>query len=178
MATQTTHSVGLRSVWTHIALCVKDIDASIAWYERFTHLSLRSAARTHGKNAWLGDDPGRLAFMLVLGHPTKATTCRARGASAARPFAHIGIELLTKEAVDGLPHAPRRKVAWGSGRSSCPSRLATSASSRIQTATPSSSHSTRASTKRRVRFGDGPKRPPRLLARTAPCLGGGVKVTK
>ena len=34
------------------------------------------------------------------------------------------------------PRAPRRRAAWASARSSCPSRSATSASSRIPTATP------------------------------------------
>src|SRR6266700_168034 len=57
MSIEPAHAVGpRRSTWTHIALCVKDIDASIAWYERFTHLRLLSRGEDNdGKNAWLGD---------------------------------------------------------------------------------------------------------------------------
>src|SRR5690242_6558951 len=70
MATQASHAIGpKRSTWTHIALCVKDIDASIAWYERHTHLRLLSRGEDKdGKNAWLGDQTqADSPFILVLG---------------------------------------------------------------------------------------------------------------
>ena len=70
MSTAPAHSVGpRRSTWTHIALCVKDIEASIAWYERHTHLKLlQSGEDKDGKNAWLGDDTQlESPFVLVLG---------------------------------------------------------------------------------------------------------------
>ena len=104
MGTQASHSVRpTRSTWTHIALCVKDIDASIAWYERFTHLRLLQRGEDKdGKNAWLGDASLQESpFILVLGQffeghdPFSPAPHPPLG-----PFAHIGIELPTKEAVD------------------------------------------------------------------------------
>ncbi|HTX51433.1 MAG TPA: VOC family protein [Caulobacteraceae bacterium] len=104
MGTETSHSVGpKRSVWTHIALAVKDIDASIAWYERFTHLTLLARGEDKdGKNAWLGDaSQPDSPFVLVLGQfyeghdPFAPAPHHPMG-----PFAHIGIELPTKQAVD------------------------------------------------------------------------------
>jgi len=106
MATEAAHSVGpRRSTWTHIALCVKDIDASIAWYERHTHLALLSRGEDKdGKNAWLGDKTqADSPFILVLGQfyeghdPFAPAPHHPMG-----PFAHIGIELPSKEAVDEM----------------------------------------------------------------------------
>jgi catechol 2,3-dioxygenase-like lactoylglutathione lyase family enzyme len=100
------HAVGpKRPTWTHIALAVKDIEASIAWYERFTHLTLLSRAEdADGKNAWIGDSSkADSPFILVLGQfyeghdPFAPMPHPPMG-----PFAHIGIELPTKEAVDDI----------------------------------------------------------------------------
>jgi catechol 2,3-dioxygenase-like lactoylglutathione lyase family enzyme len=92
-----------RSTWTHIALPAKDIDASIDWYQRFTHLTLLARGEDKdGKNAWLGDSSQPDSpFVLVLGQffeghdPFAPAPHHPMG-----PFAHIGIELPTKEAVD------------------------------------------------------------------------------
>ncbi len=104
MSTEPTHSTGPRkSTWTHIALCVKDIDASIAWYERHTHLKLLSRGEDKdGKNAWLGDDTQAASpFVLVLGQFYEGHDPFAPAPHLPMgPFAHIGIELPTKEAVD------------------------------------------------------------------------------
>ena len=104
MSTETAHAVGpRRSTWTHIALCVKDIDASIAWYERHTHLKLLSRGEDKdGKNAWLGDDTQAASpFVLVLGQFYEGHDPFAPAPHLPMgPFAHIGIELPTKEAVD------------------------------------------------------------------------------
>lgn len=107
MASQINHSIGpKRATWTHIALCVKDIDASIAWYERFTHLRLLSRGEDKdGKNAWLGDSNASVEspFVLVIGQffaghdPFAPATHHPMG-----PFAHIGIEAPTKAEVDDI----------------------------------------------------------------------------
>jgi catechol 2,3-dioxygenase-like lactoylglutathione lyase family enzyme len=106
MASQSNHSVRpTRATWTHIALAVKDIDASIAWYESFTHLRLLSRGEdTDGKNAWLGDpEQADSPFVLVLaqffeGHDPFAPAAH----SPMGPFAHIGIEAVSKDAVDEI----------------------------------------------------------------------------
>jgi catechol 2,3-dioxygenase-like lactoylglutathione lyase family enzyme len=106
MSGQSSHSVGpRRTTWTHIALAVKDIEASIAWYEAFTHLRLLSQGEDKdGKNAWLGD-PTQVdsPFILVLsqffeGHDPFAPAPHL----PMGPFAHMGIEAATREAVDEI----------------------------------------------------------------------------
>ena len=89
--------------WTHIALRVADIDASIAFYTQFTPLELLEKRQDEdGYGAWLGhSDQLDHPFVLVLaqfldGHDPFAPSPIAKLA----PFAHIGIELPTKEAVD------------------------------------------------------------------------------
>ena len=95
----------MRPSWTHIALKVKDIDASVAWYERYTHLSLLTSGEDNdGKNAWLGDkSQAKSPFILVLGQfyeghdPFAPAPHHPLG-----PFAHMGIEVPTKAEVDDL----------------------------------------------------------------------------
>jgi len=113
MTTRSSHSIGpVRATWTHIALAVKDVDASIAWYEEFTHLSLLAQGEdSDGRNAWLGDSSNaENPFILVIGQfyeghdPFAPTKHPPLG-----PFAHIGIEVATKEAVDEI--AAKAKAA-------------------------------------------------------------------
>jgi catechol 2,3-dioxygenase-like lactoylglutathione lyase family enzyme len=90
--------------FTHVALPCADVDASIAWYERFTPLRLldrRSDAQ--GSSAWLGQpDMVDTPFILVLvcflaaaGEPHRPTLA---------PFAHLGIELTERDDVDDVAH--------------------------------------------------------------------------
>lgn len=104
--TQVVHSVGpKRAMWTHIALPVKDVDATVAWYEKHTHLRvLKRREDDDGKNAWLADpNEKERAFVLVAGQffegkdPFAPNPHHPMG-----PFAHIGIELPTREAVDAV----------------------------------------------------------------------------
>lgn len=101
-----THSIGpTKSVWTHIAFAVKDVDKSLAWYEKFTHLRLLARHdEVDGRNIWLGDSAHpESPFILVLGQfyeghdPFAPSPHHPMG-----PFAHIGIELPSKEAVDEI----------------------------------------------------------------------------
>ena len=93
------------SRWTHVALRVSDIDATIAWYQRFTALELLDKREDDdGYGAWLGHpDTGDFPFVLVLaqffeGHDPFAATPLAKMA----PFNHIGIELPEKSDVDAI----------------------------------------------------------------------------
>lgn len=94
-----------RQRWTHMALCVKDIDASIEWYKEFTHLKLFERNQdVNGYGAWMIDpqqpDP---PFLLVMAQffegkdPFIGTDHGVLG-----PFAHFGIETTTKENVDAI----------------------------------------------------------------------------
>ena len=96
-----------RARWTHVALPVSDLQRSIDFYESLTPLVL--VARNtddSGDGAWLSNEgeseepfvlvlsefyeEGRERYGLVEGEPIPIL----------QPFAHIGIELPTKQAVD------------------------------------------------------------------------------
>lgn len=104
--TMPTHDVNLdRQRWTHMAMCVKDIDASIEWYETFTHLRLFAKNEDeNGYGAWL-IDPKQPSppFLLVLAEffegkdPFAPTKHEALG-----PFGHFGIEVTTKEEIESI----------------------------------------------------------------------------
>ncbi len=91
--------------WTHIALRVKDIDATIAFYQRYTNLELLDRREDEqGYGAWLGhSDQKEFPFILVLAQFFEGSDPFA-GAPLAKmaPFNHIGIELPTKEDVDAI----------------------------------------------------------------------------
>ncbi|MDH3752388.1 MAG: VOC family protein [Acidimicrobiia bacterium] len=92
-------------MWTHIALRVKDIDASISWYEAHTPLRLLDRREDEmGFGAWLGqpesiDHP----FILVISQFLEGCDPFADAPKTVLgPFAHLGIELPTKEAIDEM----------------------------------------------------------------------------
>lgn len=94
-----------RPRWTHVALRVADIEASIRWYEEYTPLELlERRADADGFGAWLGHpDAADRPFILVLaqflpGHDPYAGT----PFGSLQPFAHLGIELPTREEVDDM----------------------------------------------------------------------------
>lgn len=95
-----------RQRWTHIALLVKDMDATIAWYDKFTHLSLLSRTEdAQGYGAWMADREQNLdsPFVLVLAQffegkdPFSPAQHGVLG-----PFAHVGIETTSAEEVDRI----------------------------------------------------------------------------
>ena len=101
---QINHAVGpRRPTWTHIAFAVSDVEASVAWYEAHTHLRVLARHEDQdGRNAWLADPEERSRpFVLVIGQfyaghdPFAPATHPPLG-----PFAHLGIELPTREAVE------------------------------------------------------------------------------
>jgi len=91
--------------WTHIALRVKDIEATIAWYTEFTPLEVLDRREDEaGYGAWLGmPDSYESPFILVIAQffpemdPFKDAPMTTLG-----PFAHLGMELPTKEAVEEI----------------------------------------------------------------------------
>ncbi len=91
--------------WTHMALRVGDMDASIAWYEEFTPLVLIDRRQDDdGHGGWLGM-PGKTnnPFILVLAQffPDKDPFSSAPRATLA-PFAHLGMEMPNKSDIDDI----------------------------------------------------------------------------
>lgn len=92
-----------RPTWTHIALHVNNIDETIEWYEKHTHLRLLTRGEEQfGYNAWIGDPAQTEApFVLVLAQFFEGKDPFAPAEHPVlAPFAHIGIEVPTKEMVD------------------------------------------------------------------------------
>jgi len=88
--------------WTHVALRVKDISATIEWYMENTPLSLITRREDEsGYSAWLGhkDNPDS-PFLLVLSQffPDKDPFADAPN-TVLGPFAHLGIELPSLESL-------------------------------------------------------------------------------
>lgn len=91
--------------WTHVALRVSDIDATIEWYTTFTPLELIDRREDDsGYGAWLGmPEKTNNPFLLVIAQffPDKDPFASAPMATLA-PFAHLGIELTSKDDVDAI----------------------------------------------------------------------------
>ncbi len=107
-----------RPRWTHLALHVRDIDASIAWYEK--HTPLRVLARNQdefGRGVWLGDGTTPHApFILVLAQFFEGKDPFAPAKHAVlQPFAHIGIEVPTRKMVDELASLARESDSLALG---------------------------------------------------------------
>lgn len=100
--------------FTHVALPVCHLDASIDWYERHTPLRLldrRSDAL--GESAWIGQpDMIDTPFIIVLVSFLRDQPDGPRPTLA--PFAHLGIELPTREDVDRVAERGRAEgcLAW------------------------------------------------------------------
>lgn len=100
--------------FTHIAIPCHDLDATIAWYERFTPLRMLARREDdHGTSAWLGEpDNVERPFVIVL-VSFFADAGKGKQPTMA-PFAHIGIELPTREAVDEIAERGRAEgcLSW------------------------------------------------------------------
>ncbi|MDE0236679.1 MAG: VOC family protein [bacterium] len=89
--------------WTHIALRVADMDATIDWYTTHTPMRLLDRREDHmGHGAWLGHgDSADSPFILVLAQFFPETDpFKDSPMAKLAPFAHLGIELTSREAVE------------------------------------------------------------------------------
>jgi lactoylglutathione lyase len=99
--------------WTHVALPSGDLEASIAWYERYTPLRVVQQRRDPlGSSAWLGHpEPVEHPFILVL-------VCFDVDAGTQQPhllpFAHLGMELPSQAEVDDVAARARAEncLVW------------------------------------------------------------------
>jgi lactoylglutathione lyase len=91
--------------WTHVALRVRDIEASIEWYTTFTPLEvLQRNQDEFGFGVWLGmPDTHEKPFILVLAQFLPETDPFPDAPQEIlAPFAHLGIELPSHQAVDDM----------------------------------------------------------------------------
>jgi catechol 2,3-dioxygenase-like lactoylglutathione lyase family enzyme len=91
--------------WTHVALRVDDIEATIDFYTTMTPLQLIDRRQDEqGFGAWLGM-PGATnnPFILVVAQFLEGCDPFAGAPKAVlAPFAHLGMELPTRDAVDEI----------------------------------------------------------------------------
>lgn len=104
--TETTYKIRPKKPsWTHLALCVSDIEASIAWYLKHTHLEVLARNEDpNGHGVWMGD-PGDAdsPFILVMAEFYEGKDPFAPAVhSPIGPFAHIGIEMPEREMIDEI----------------------------------------------------------------------------
>jgi lactoylglutathione lyase len=87
--------------WTHVALPSSDLERSVEWYTTFTPLEvLARHSDDAGQNAWLshpGATPTPFVLVLVMFYEQQGTP-----QPQLAPFAHLGIELPTRAAVEEM----------------------------------------------------------------------------
>jgi catechol 2,3-dioxygenase-like lactoylglutathione lyase family enzyme len=93
------------SSFTHIALSVGDLEASVDFYRRYAELELVHERRepSGARTVWMSD--GKLPFVLVLIAPGRASVRRSLGRVLARwfrVFAHLGVSCDSREKVESL----------------------------------------------------------------------------
>ncbi len=103
MSETVNHVLPKSARWTHIALLVDDIDASIEWYTKYTPLELIDRRQDDkGWGAWLGQksDPDNPFFLVLAQFLPEANPWPQDPKTVMGPFAHIGIEVTSREEVD------------------------------------------------------------------------------
>ena len=105
------------SLLTHIALPVRDLDATLAFYEKYTtlvNIHERLDADTGMRSVWLANArdvtaaAARFVIVLICGKlPTKITGDIKEEYGFLRSISHLGISLETREQVDEIAAAAK-----------------------------------------------------------------------
>jgi lactoylglutathione lyase len=99
--------------WTHVALPSSDLDASVAWYRRYTPLVvLDRRDDADGETVWLSHDrqvENPFVLVLVMLHANRGQRQPQLG-----PFAHLGIEVPERDDVERIAAMARDDhcLAW------------------------------------------------------------------
>ncbi|MGZ4790920.1 MAG: VOC family protein [Ilumatobacteraceae bacterium] len=105
------------SLLTHIALPVRDLDATLAFYEKYTtlvNIHERLDADTGMRSVWLANardvtaEAARFVIVLICGKlPTNITGDIKEEYGFLRSISHLGISLETREQVDEIAAAAK-----------------------------------------------------------------------
>jgi len=100
--------------WTHVAIPVSNLERSIDFYTKLTPLVVVARNEDeNGQGAWLSNDKQvETPFVLVLAEFVPDVGRQfgqepGQPVPILRPFAHIGIELPTKDDVDAIAERAR-----------------------------------------------------------------------
>lgn len=91
--------------WTHIALRVADVDATIAFYTNYTPMELIDKREDEsGFGAWLGhtDSPDKPFILVIAQFFPETDPFKDSPIATLAPFAHIGIEMTQRDEVDAI----------------------------------------------------------------------------
>ena len=98
----------MKAQWTHLALHVRNLEASIAFYAQYTNLRVvdrHSDASTTGMEvAWLSDrsPQNELSFVMVLQEGTPHRLPSAKPQLPLGPISHLGFALASRKEVDAV----------------------------------------------------------------------------
>src|SRR5260370_12223152 len=101
----------MHSRWTHLALHVRNLQSSIAFYQRFTSLRVvdrhSDASSTGMEVVWLSDRPvdEENAFVLGLQEGTPRSIPNANPQSPLGPITHFGLALPPLAALCAIANA-------------------------------------------------------------------------
>lgn len=106
------------SLLTHIALPVRDLAATLAFYEKYTTLAViheRFDEETQMRTAWLANERDRTSgeaarFVIVLIEgklPTKITGSIEESYGFLTSISHLGMSLSTRDEVDAIADMAR-----------------------------------------------------------------------
>lgn len=106
------------SLLTHIALPVRDLEATLAFYERYTTLAVihrRFDPETNMSTAWLAnerdrttDEAARFVIVLIEGAlPKQITGDIEESYGFLTSISHLGLSLDTREEVDAIAEMAR-----------------------------------------------------------------------
>ena len=101
---------------THVALPVRDLDASLAFYARYARLEVvheRHDAATDTRVAWISDKTRPFVVVLIEAEDVR---------SPLLPIAHLGVGCETRAEVDELVELARAegRPVWGPTESGYP----------------------------------------------------------
>jgi catechol 2,3-dioxygenase-like lactoylglutathione lyase family enzyme len=104
----------MRVQWTHLALHVHSLEASIAFYTRYTSLQVidrhSDASSTGMEVVWLSDrsDDDELSFVLVLQEGTPTNAPGTKPQQPPGPISHLGFGLASRAEVDAVAEEAKK----------------------------------------------------------------------
>lgn len=104
----------MKAQWTHLALHVRSLKASIEFYAHYTNLRVvdrHSDASSTGMDvAWLNDrsPDNELNFVMVLQEGTPHNLPDATPQQPLGPISHLGFALASREEVDAVAEEARK----------------------------------------------------------------------
>jgi catechol 2,3-dioxygenase-like lactoylglutathione lyase family enzyme len=105
----------MQAQWTHLALHVRRLEDSIAFYTRYANFHVvdrhSDASSTGMEVAWLSDRTpnDELSFVMVLQEGTPHNVPGAKPQLPLGPISHLGFALPSREEVDAIANQAKKE---------------------------------------------------------------------